>query len=365
MSCPGPVSVCVACLNVTRVNVTLKHTTSTCTLVSVSKPSIVLLRTNMNSTKMQKDLLVVEDVDGDKFQSSFYQKREPVILRGLDIGQCSTKWTVDYLTEAGGDNSVKIHVAETPQMDFLHKNFIYRTLPFSDFVRRAAEEKHNDFFISETESYYLRALGDDPRKDIADIEHQFPKLAEDVTLPDFFPREKFFSSVFRIASKRTQLWTHYDVMDNFLIQVIGRKRVVLFSPSEADKLYLNGDKSEVLDIDDPDLEKYPLFGHCERYEGTLEPGDVLFIPALWFHNVISLEFGVAINVFWKHLDDKLYDNKDTYGNRDPLPAMRAFQILDRSLKTLEELPEEYREFYAKRLILRIQSKMLNQEKQPP
>lgn len=66
-------------------------------------------------------------------------------------------------------------------------------------------------FHFQTESYYLRALGDNPRKDIADLETQFPKLAEDITLPYFYPREKFFSSVFRIASKGTQLWTHYDV----------------------------------------------------------------------------------------------------------------------------------------------------------
>jgi len=74
---------------------------------------------------------------------------------------------------------------------------------------------------------------------------------------------------------------------------------------------------------------------------------------------------VAVNVFWKHLDDKLYDNKDTYGNKDPLPATRAFQILNRALKTLEELPDEYREFYAKRLILQIQSKALTHDKHPP
>ena len=39
-----------------------------------------------------------------------------------------------------------------------------------------------------------------------------------------------------------------------------------------------GDKSEVLDIDTPDLIKYPKFAQVVRYEGIMEPGDVLFIP---------------------------------------------------------------------------------------
>ena len=94
----------------------------------------------------------------------------------------------------------------------------------------------------------------------------------------------------------------------------------------------------------------------QQYECHLEPGDVLFIPALWFHNVTCLQFGVAVNIFWRQLDASHYDSKDTYGNRDPPAAQRAYQIVDRALKTLDELPEEYRDFYARCLIGRIEAK---------
>lgn len=85
---------------------------------------------------------------------------------------------------------------------------------------------------------------------------------------------------------------------------------------------------------------------------------VVFSPlaALWFHNVISEEFGIGVNVFWKHLPSEHYDKTDTYGNKDPAAAARATQILDRALKALEELPEEYRDFYGRRMVLRIQEK---------
>lgn len=48
-------------------------------------------------------------------------------------------------------------------------------------------------------------------QDIADIRKQFSILAEDVHIPEYFEKEQFFSSVFRISSAGLQLWTHYDV----------------------------------------------------------------------------------------------------------------------------------------------------------
>ncbi|XP_042522888.1 tRNA wybutosine-synthesizing protein 5 [Dipodomys merriami] len=295
-------------------------------------------------------------VSRERFLQHLYPQRKPLVLEGIDLGSCTSKWTVDYLSQVGGTKEVKIHVSTVAQMDFISKNFVYRTLPFDKLVQRAAEDKHDEFFISEDEKYYLRSLGEDPRKDVADIRKQFPSLEGDIKFPKFFREEQFFSSVFRISSPGLQLWTHYDVMDNFLIQVTGKKRVVLFSPRDAQYLYLSGSKSKVLNIDNPDLAKYPLFSKARRYECSLEAGDVLFIPALWFHNVISEEFGVGVNVFWKHLPSECYDKTDTYGNKDPVAASRAAQILDRALKTLAELPEEYRDFYARQMVLQIQDK---------
>lgn len=208
------------------------------------------------------------------------------------------------------------------------------------------------------EKYYLRSLGDDPRKDIADLHAQFPELVDDVKLPFFFEQHQYFSSVFRISSAGVTLWTHYDVMDNLLVQVTGRKTVVLFSPREATNMYMVGDKSAVMDIDCPDLETYPLFARVRHHRCTLEQGDVLFIPAMWFHNVTSEQFGVAVNIFWRHLDACYYDAKDTYGNKDPPQAQRAAQLIDKALAALDELPEEYRDFYARTMVSKLSSRFM-------
>jgi tRNA wybutosine-synthesizing protein 5 len=180
---------------------------------------------------------------------------------------------------------------------------------------------------------------------------------EDIRLPVFFDDEKLFSSVLRVGSANIQLWTHYDIMDNLLVQVRGHKRVVLFPPCDASYLYLNGDKSEIVNIEQPDLEKFPLFRKAHSFEGLLEPGDVLFIPALWFHNVRSLEFSVAVNIFWRHLESEFYDKKDIYGNKDLVQAQRALQMVDKAVAALKDLPEEYKDFYGRRLVNIIERKL--------
>ena len=107
---------------------------------------------------------------------------------------------------------------------------------------------------------------------------QFPSIADDIKYPPFFSAEQFFSSVLRIGSANTQLWTHYDIMDNSLIQVHGSKRLIMFQPSDIEYLYVDGDKSLVNNIDEPDYEMYPLVRHATFFTGTLQPGDCLFIP---------------------------------------------------------------------------------------
>ena len=54
-----------------------------------------------------------------------------------------------------------------------------------------------------------------------------------------------------------------------------------------------------MDIDAAEnADVFPKFCTAERHVADLIPGDVLFIPAMWFHNMTAQDFGVAVNVFW-------------------------------------------------------------------
>lgn len=52
----------------------------------------------------------------------------------------------------------------------------------------------------------------------------------------------------------------------------------------------SGTKSEVLDVDKPNMKKYPLFIKARRYECQLDAGDVLFIPGKKTNNKFSCFF---------------------------------------------------------------------------
>lgn len=308
-----------------------------------------------NSTMNKKHVKVIDSCNLDEIKCAF-NDRVPVVLKKLNIGNCQRKWDVNYLSQVLGETPVKVHVSPVGKMDFIKKNFQYKTLCFDEFLKRASGCS-SDYFICKGEKYYLRSLGDDPRKDISDIHKQFPGLATDLSFPEVFDRDHFFSSVFRISSAGVQLWTHYDIMDNILIHISGRKRVVLFPPKDALNLYMVGDKSEILDIEETDYSLYPKFRNVARFECVLDPGDILFIPALWFHNVTAIDFSISVNVFWKHLPGEFYDSKDVYGNKDLIPAQKAMQGLEKALKNLSSLPDEYRDFFSRRLIAKIQCSM--------
>jgi len=290
------------------------------------------------------------------FQDFICRSRQPLLVKNIDIGPCVKKWTVDYLSSTVGSLEVKVHVSPGGQMSFVDKNFKYKTLPFRTFLQRAAQDRQAEWFIAEDEKYYLRSIGFDRRgKNIADLKKDFPQIGEDISFPDLFENESYFSSVFRIASAGVQVWTHYDVMDNLLMQVSGRKRVVLYKPEDAKYMYLEGDKSRVLDIDDPDPNLFPEFHKATRYECILEPGDAIYIPALWFHNTLSYTFGIGVNVFWKHLKSDLYDKSDVYGNKDVLPASKALELVRKAKGLLKTLPPDHRDFYVQRAIIELES----------
>jgi len=70
---------------------------------------------------------------------------------------------------------------------------------------------------------------------------------------------------------------------------------------------------------------------------------------------LALDTCVAINVFWKHLDEDNYEKKDLYGNKDLLLGAKALKEVEALCQTLSQLPEYYREFYAKKVISKVEN----------
>ena len=99
--------------------------------------------------------------------------------------------------------------------------------------------------------------------------------------------------------------THYDEQENFLTQISGSKRAILFSPAHFQNLYPFPyfhpcDRQSQVDLENPDFIRFPRAAEVHPVEAILNPGDVLYIPPYWWHQIESaIDGGPTISLtFW-------------------------------------------------------------------
>ncbi|CAG8625986.1 24426_t:CDS:2 [Cetraspora pellucida] len=140
-----------------------------------------------------------------------------------------------------------------------------------------------------------------------DLFAQVPRLKDDIVVPDycFVDTKPFITSIGKdddssygdiqysppqeviinawFGPKGTISPMHTDPYHNLLAQVVGQKYIRLYSPSETPKLYsfeqdgLLGNTSQV-EVENPDIERFPLFSSASYQECILRPSELLYIP---------------------------------------------------------------------------------------
>jgi histone arginine demethylase JMJD6 len=96
---------------------------------------------------------------------------------------------------------------------------------------------------------------------------------------------------------------HYDGLHThaFLMQLEGVKEYVAFPPSQSPLMYAGQgereNKSDVDNIETPDLTRFPKFVEASGFRFKLYPGETLFVPAGWWHTarILSPSITVSIN----------------------------------------------------------------------
>lgn len=90
----------------------------------------------------------------------------------------------------------------------------------------------------------------------------------------------------------------------FLSQIYGKKIARLVHPKYIEKCLcerINNDVDNIfvekcpIDIASHDLDKYPNLKDIEAYQTILEPGDVLYIPEAWLHDIRALSTSISIS----------------------------------------------------------------------
>ena len=240
----------------------------------VAQPAIVTTGTPATRAIRSVDALTEEE-----FEHACELSRTPFVLRGCSLGTAVEEWTPEFLSTVGRGVSVPVHCCEDDQLDFIAKNYALRTLEFDELVRRV-------FDVSSDARMYLRSVGNDVRKERADMRLTFPALGMTFALPAAMEARvsaRHFSTALRVGSQGIRVFTHYDICDNVLCQVRGEKRVTVAAPESAHALSVHGSQSRVVDLkDDCASQLHPRFAQVQRYETTLGPGDILFIPACWY-----------------------------------------------------------------------------------
>ena len=123
-----------------------------------------------------------------------------------------------------------------------------------------------------------------------------------------------------IGNRSTAL-AHYDMSNNIACCLAGRRRFTLFPPEQIHNLYPGpleptpgGQVLTMADINAPDFERFPGLGEAlaAGEVADLEPGDVLFYPTMWWHEVEALDdFNVMVNYWWNTSPDYLDTPQNT------------------------------------------------------
>ena len=201
----------------------------------------------------------------------------PVLITGLMTGwPALDRWSPAYFKERLGDVTIAVTTGRAADPDY-DRNFAAHTeattmARFADRVTAAGES--NDFYmVSNNRNLEASAL--------------LP-LLEDVVIPtEYLDPARLQGCVslwFGPAGTLTPL--HHDTTNVLFCQIVGRKRFRLIPPQETS--LLPGARDYYASLDD-------------AREGVLikevvvSPGEALFLPVGWWHEVRSLDVSVSLS----------------------------------------------------------------------
>ncbi len=218
-------------------------------------------------------LMRCEGINGEQFRDHFYAASRPCLIAGMIADWPAIgKWTPDYLRETVGAAPVEYQGKREGAGDFeLAKDRHKQVAPFTDYLDLIETSPGNDAYVTAYNSAANQAA--------------FAPLMADIRpIPQLLGPEP---GMLWVGPAGTFTPLHFDLTNNLLIQITGRKRVLIVSPNQTRLMaHRRHVFSDVHDLEDAAcMARHPQARDVRPYVVTLGPGDMLFIPVGWWHQV--------------------------------------------------------------------------------
>jgi mannose-6-phosphate isomerase-like protein (cupin superfamily) len=245
----------------------------------------------------------------EEFYFRFHTRRRPAVIRAQSLGQLGWQthlWSNEYLAYKAGAQQVLVQRRGAGQ--YSAETSAYVPMQFTDFLRQVMARPGGD------DSIYLNLQTDNV------VEPPLLQLLGDFSIPPFFKDLQLRCINLWMGNSEKTITTplHHDFNDNLYVVAEGRKHFTLFPPEQAPNLYLRGELQGVepngiihytslsgmphlsrVDIHAPDLARFPHYARAEpaRLDVDVHAGEMLFLPAGWFHQVSSSGRHIAVSFF--------------------------------------------------------------------
>jgi hypothetical protein len=235
----------------------------------------------------------------------------PILVRGfVQTWPAWRRWSLDWLRSELGDVPVHASALQTNGItDLAPERRVFLTL--ADVLDRIEKQDA----VSPDGGIYLGQRGG--LLYLRGREANLAPLLPDVVVPDVGRRLKM--AVLWVGSGRNTTYTHFDPLDGILCAVRGRKRCIVFPPSETARISPTMTPKDPLgtriDLNRP--EEFPGLSEARYWDVTLEEGDAIYMPPGHWHCVSGEGLNVAVSLFWLVARSQWLTN----------PAMRALAAM--------------------------------------
>ncbi len=260
-------------------------------------------------TDQAKSIPEIDRPSVEHFQREIYFRAEPIVMRGIArdwepvrVGLESPVAFGRWLKQKVGQQDVRILAGKDPDDstffyddNLVDNNFERDRMAFGEFIDTILDTADD----ARAKNLYLQGT-------------DAGNLSADLRAALHLPHAPASSEPSVWMGNKTTAQTHFDLSQNIAVVVSGTRRFTLFPPEQVANLYMSpvetapcGTPISMVRLDAPDFQRHPHFGEALAHavSADLEPGDAIFIPYMWWHQVqASGTLNMLVNYWWNEYD---------------------------------------------------------------